>query len=354
MTLGGLYTWYHFSSLKTMVNASRQARSYYESAAQKFQESTPNPDEAFKTLRQWAQSYAAFVPGASGYVNTAFDDLETIRSKHSEEFDKIVKEAYEELKDIAKSGVNVQNAQKAADVLQKHMGRMYELGADAFSDILNNHPDLKEKVGGNLDQLKQMGSQYGPEAKKQVDQTWDQIRDIMNSGISAEAVMKVKKLVEEKKEQLKKVGDEAWKKGMEQAKPYLDKNPKIKEIIEKNQDALKQGNAKELFDKARSAVESGSTDDLEKYVSSALDKAKQSGIGQQLGQQMGGLDKYMKMIPNGDEILSKLSQLKEVADKHSKEGEQLLKETFEELQKVISNKADKAKDIAEKAKKESK
>jgi len=155
-----------------------------------------------------------------------------------------------------------------------------------------------------------------------------------------------------KVEQVKKLGDEAWQKGLEQAKPYLDKNPKIKELVEKNQDLLKQGNAKELFDKARSAVESGELGGFEDYVNDAVEKAKSKGS--QLSGGWGGLDQYFKMIPSGSEILPKIQQLSEVASKHKDEGEKLLKETMEEVKQVLNKKSEKAQEIVEKAKKESK
>lgn len=39
-------------------------------------------------------------------------------------------------------------------------------GKDAAEDVLENHPQLKEKLGGSADQLKQLGEQIGPKAKK--------------------------------------------------------------------------------------------------------------------------------------------------------------------------------------------
>ena len=40
--------------------------------------------------------------------------------------------------------------------------------------------------------------------------------------------------------------DKVWKKGMQQAKQYLDKSPQIKEMFEKSQDALKLKTIAEL------------------------------------------------------------------------------------------------------------
>lgn len=195
-----------------------------------------------------------------------------------------------------------------------------------------------------------MGEEYGPEAKKEVDQTWDQVKEIMAGGLSASTIWKAKKLIEDKVETVKKMGDEAWSKGMEQAKPLLEKNPKVKELIESNADALKSGNAKELWEKVTSSLKSGKTDELEGYVNQALDKAKSKGSQMSFGP----LDQYMKMIPGGADIIPKLSQLKEIAEKHKDEGEALIKETMEDIQKIVSEKAKKAQDIVDKAKKESK
>src|ERR1700760_5020217 len=136
--------------------------------------------------------------------------------------------------------MSLATAQQASEVLQKHGKRIAELAGDAAQDILDNHPQLKKQIGGNLDQLKNMGEQYGPEAKKQVDETWNQIKDITKNGINSDTASKISKLVQEKIEQVKKLGDEAWQKGLEKAKPYLDKNSKIKELVEENTDALKQ------------------------------------------------------------------------------------------------------------------
>jgi len=289
------------------------------------------------------------VPGAKGVVDSVWEDLETARGKHGDEFEKVVNDAYDELKKvIGKEGkMDMSTAAKAWDVIQKYMKQLQELVGDAAGDILDNHPEVKEKLGGSVDQLKSMGENLGPEAKKQVDQTWDQIRDIGKSGFGAESIEKIKKLVQEKVEQLKKMGDEAWSKGMEKAKPYLDKNPKVKELIEKNADTLKQGNFSELYSKIESAVKSGNTDDLEKYVKGAGEKAKKAVGGS-------GLDQYLKMIPGADGIGEKLGQLQEVAQKHGKDAESLLRDTVKEIREVLEKKSDEAKKIAEKAKEEGK
>lgn len=349
VSLAGFYAWYHFSGAKTIVQKTSQIKFYFDDAQKKLKENiaekAPEPNEALNWLRQSASFYGAFIPGAKQYIDSAFDDLDTIREKHGDEVDNIVKEAFNELKDVSQQGLSAKTAQQAWDILQKHMTRIGELAGDAASEILNNHPQLKEKVGGNLDQLKKLGDQYGPEAKRQVEETWDQIRDIMKSGVSAETATKIKNLVQEKSEMIKRMGDEAWKKGMEQAKPYLDKNPKVKELVEKNADALKRGNVQELWQTVKQSVETGDTSKIEQYVKQATDKAKQSGFG--------GLDQIMGRF-GGGEIIPKLQQLQQVAQKHGQEAEKLFKEAMDEIQQVLSKKSDQAKALADKAKKDSK
>lgn len=331
-----------------------EAQSYYKEATKKFQESTPNTNEALEYVKNFAYSYVGWIPGGRKYIDTAFKDLDTVRENHGEEVDKLVNDTYREIQGVVKSGsMNMDTLNKCLDVLSNFSKRIGSLAGDSISEILENHPGLKDKIGPNIDQLKSMGEQYGPEAKKQVDETWNQVKEIMAGGLSASSLYKARQLIEDKVQKVQQLGDEAWKKGMEQAKPYLDKNPKVKELVEKNADALKKGNAKEIFDKVRSSIDSGNTQDLEKYFNQTIDKVKSSGMMGSMGG-FGGLEQYFKMIPRGDEIFPKLQQLKEVAEKHRYEGESLLKETMDEVQKVLSKQADKAQSLVEKAKRDSK
>ncbi|KAK1997125.1 hypothetical protein LX36DRAFT_691572 [Colletotrichum falcatum] len=331
--------------------AAKEAEKKYTAAAQKLQENTPSPDQAIDYIKQFAYSYVGWIPGGRAYVDSAFNDFETVRKNHKEEADEIVNDAYKQFQEVAKAGLSLDAVHKAYEVLTDISKKMAGLGGDAISDIIDNHPQLKEKLGGNVDQLKDMGARYGPEAKKQVDETWKQVQDLLAGGLTAGNFEKARKLVEDKVEQVRKLGDEAWKRALEEARPYLDKNPKVKELVEKNADALKQGNAKELFDRAKKAIESGDLGGLESYVGDAADKAKSKGsrVGESLG-----LDQYFKMIPDGDQILPKLKQLREIADKHKDEGERLFRETIEEVKKVLESKAKKAEEIAGNAKKEAK
>jgi gas vesicle protein len=341
------YLFYRQSGAREFVIATKTTKDYAKSASQKLKEKTPEPNEALDWLRSTAQSYSAFIPGARAYVDAAFNDLDAVRSKHGEEVDNIVREAYDELRDVAGKGeLSLLTAQKAWNVMLKHLGRIGDLAGDAAQQVMDNHPQLKEKVGGNLDKLKEMGKNYGPDAKKEVDRTWDQISDIIKTGVSPENIEKVKELVQEKVDKLKQLGDEAWKKGMEQAKPYFDKNPQVKKIVEENADSLKQGNVQELYQKIKKAVESGDTGDLEGYIKNFANKAKESGFG--------GLDQYLNKIPGGDQILPKLNQIQEVAQKHGDEAQKILKDAVSEISEILKKKGDEASELAKRAKEDSK
>ena len=333
------------------MNTARQTQDAFKRYGKQFKESSPDPNVALEWLRSTAKSYAAFIPGASGYVDSTFDDLDAVRNKHGKEVDNIIKEAYAELKDISQEGMSMTAAQKAWDILQKHLRRISELAGDAASDIINNHPALKDKFGGSLDQLKQMGDKYGPEAKKQVDETWDQIRDIVKSGVSTVTIPKIQSLVQEKMQKIQELGGKVWDQGMEKAKPYLDKSPEVKKLVEENKEKLKkQGNVQELYEKVKDAVQSGNTDSLKQYVQNAVKKAGQSTGGGGSG----GLEKYLNMVPGGSEIIPKLTQLQKTTQEHGEEAEKIAKDTFKEIQEVLRRKIGEAEELVQKAKENAK
>lgn len=265
------YSWYHFSGAKTAVNTMHQTKQYYDSVHNqikgKFQEQTPPASDALNALKDTALGYASYVPGGKQYVNKVFEDVDMIKQQHGPEVDNIVREAYGDLRDLSKKGgLTLSTATEAWEILSKHMQSLASLAGDAAQDILNNHPQLKQKVGGQIDQLQQLGDRLGPEAKKQVDETWQQIRDITKQGLSFDTADKIRKLVQEKADKLQKMGDEAWEKGMEKVTPMLNQKPEVKKLVELNKDALKGGNISEAVEKVKSAAESGDTNDLQKYV----------------------------------------------------------------------------------------
>lgn len=235
------------------------------------------------------------------------------------------------------------------------MQSIADLAGDAGQDILNNHPALKSKVGGNLDQLKQMGDKYGPEAKKQVEETTQQIKDIMKNGMSADSIPKIQSLLQDKMSKVQEMGAKLWDESFEKAKPLLEKSPQVKEMVETNKDALKKsGSVQELYNKIKDAVSSGSTDSLKQYI----DKIKQGGSsmsgGGGGGSGSGGLASYLKMIPGGSQIVPGLTQLQSLAKSHGPEAEKIAKDTFTEIEEVLKKKVGEAQQLVKDAERKAK
>ncbi|KAI0200806.1 hypothetical protein F4808DRAFT_152571 [Astrocystis sublimbata] len=348
LALYGVYLMTPSGKLHRTINkGAKQVNDTYNEAAKKIQGQTPDVDGAINYMKEFAYSYVAWVPGGRQYVDTIFKDVDTLRQNHRGEVNEIINDAYKQFQELSKSGLSLETASKAYSILTDIGAKLGGLAGNSLTDILNNHPQAKEKFGGSIDQLKELGDKYGPEAKKQVDETWNQAKDILAGGLSAANLDKVRSLIEEKTQQVKKLGDDAWNKALEGAKPYLDKNPKVKELVEKNASALKQGNVKEAFDQAKKAAESGDTRALQAYVDKAKSKGEKAASSL-------GIDQYFKVIPSGSEILEKINQLKEVAEKHKDEGEKLLEETAQEIKQILEKKSKKAEEIAEKAKRDAK
>ena len=112
------YSYYHYSGASTFINTASAARTKFEAAFKKSTETAPKPNEAIQWLRATATSYAGFIPGAKGYVDSAFDDIDAIQQKHGDEVNKIVEDAYVELKDVGKQGMSMDTVTKVWDVLQ--------------------------------------------------------------------------------------------------------------------------------------------------------------------------------------------------------------------------------------------
>lgn len=360
---------YQFSGIRPAVQTATQAKSYFDSTTgqlkAQFKEATPdNPNEVIQALRETANKYAKWLPGGTQYVDKAFEDLETVRKKHGSEVDSIVREAYGELRDASKKGMSLEALSEGWEILQKHLHRLSGLAADAGSEIINNHPQLKNQFGGSFDQLKQLGDKLGPDAKKQVDETWSQVSEILGHGFRMDTVDRIRKLVQEKTEQVKKLGEQAWQKGYEQLQPMLEKNPQIKKLVEQNMDVFKQGNISEAVNKVQSAISSGSTQDLEQYINQSVASSAfplfrsltQSYRAKDKAQDYasGDLSKWLNVIPNGSKILPQLQKYKEVAEKHGEEAEGVIKDTFNEILQVLEKRSGDVEKLYKSAQDESK
>ncbi|KAK4539266.1 hypothetical protein LTR36_000844 [Oleoguttula mirabilis] len=350
------FGFYQYSGIRPAVQTATQTKAYIDSTVgslkAQFKQNTPDDaNEVIQALRETANKYARWLPGGKHYVDSAFNDLETIRKEHGPEVDSIVREAYGELRDASSKGMNFDALSDVWEILQKHLGRLSGLAANAGQSILENHPQLKQQFGGSFDQLKQLGDSAGPEAKKMVDQTWSDVSKILAGGFSFNTVDQIRKLVQDKQEQIKKLGEQAWGKGYEQIKPLLEKSPQVKQFVEQNIDTLKQGNISEAVSKVQSAVSSGSTQDLEKYVQQAKDKAQQA-TSSSSSSSFSGMSTWLNMIPGGSQILPQLQKYQQVAQQHGQEAESLAKETVGELQQILEKRSKQLEELYEKGKKD--
>lgn len=339
------YGYYHFSGAKAAVNTVRDAKKYFDDAKATLAEKTPEPKEALKYIRSMAQSYAAFIPGAKPVLDSAFNDLDKVSAKHGDKVDKLVTDTYNELKDATKSGLSMETATKAWSILESKFEEIKKLAAQMGGDIMAEHPELKEKVGGKMGDLQKMAEQYGPDAKKQYEDVQKKVQDIAAKGLSAGSIAEIGKLVNDKYSELKKKGEEAYSAGFEKSvAPLLEKYPEAKKFVDENKDALKNGNISELIESVKKAVDSKDLGALQEYADKAKSAAKSSGFGD--------VEKYFHAIPSGSEIMSKIKDIKEAAEKHGDEAKDLSEKTFKEIKDILLKRADEAKKIAEKTKKD--
>ncbi|KAK0354343.1 hypothetical protein LTR59_013036 [Friedmanniomyces endolithicus] len=322
------YAWYQASGMASAAKTAKQAKSYVDSATNQlkstFKDITPDANESIQFLHETANKYARWLPGGKQYVDKVFEDLEIIRKNHAEEVDNIVREAYGELRDVSKQGMNLQTMSQSWDVLSKHLQRLAGLAGDAAQDIMKNHPQLKEKFGGSFDNL----------------------NDILKEGFSFSSGEKIYQLVQDKQQQIRKLGDQAWHKGYEQLQPMLEKNPQVKKMLEENKDMLTSGNFAELSSAVTAAVTGGNTLQLEKYIVSAKEKAESTFSSG------GGLSSMLSMVPQGGKILPQLQKLQQLAQQHGQEAEQIAKDTLSEIGQVLERRSKQVEGIIQKGKQE--
>jgi chemotaxis regulatin CheY-phosphate phosphatase CheZ len=227
-------------------------------------------------------------------VDATFDSFDQLAETHSEEFNSILRGAYEELRPVLQNGsLDQATAKKVFEVIRKRTLELQDLSARASSDlfgpILDKHPEIKEKLGDGYDQLKKLASQSGPEAQRIAKDTATQLTDVFKSGLNDKSISKAKQIIQDSAERLQKatgdVGDgakQAWNKSMEQAQPYLDKIPEIKELLESKASVLMVGgSAKQIWDQVKEIggqkrVDKEKLKDLKELIQSKVEDAGNS------------------------------------------------------------------------------
>ncbi|MCJ1277472.1 hypothetical protein MMC21_005285 [Puttea exsequens] len=303
--------------------------------------------EAMDWLRDNTDIYEVYIPGSADEIDSFLDDVDTIRYMYAAEVDSILLEAYQELEaEAILEDMTPTKAEKAWAVLQKHMQRVDDLALDAGDDVLANHYALKAKVGRSLDQLKQMGDSYGADAKKQVDATNAQIKDLLAKEVDTTSA-KIQNLVDAQKKKVQAVGDKAWDQSMAMAKPVLEKNAAAKKVVEENQVKLR-GNVAEFNEKVNESVQAGNAKIIEDYAS-MVGKVQQ----RRSDRRAWALAQYLRLTDSGADVISNLKKIQQIAQQYGSQGEQLGKDTLAEVDAVLKKRVGQGQDLAKDAKSES-
>jgi hypothetical protein len=141
-----------------------------------------NSNKALIYLRKVAKSYVTILPGADSFVDQAFDSVDEIVDAHAEEVNAITNTAYKEIQEILKQGGEEQNLAKAIkvmDVLRRRLGEIQALGVkaggDALGPVWKKFPDVKGKIGAELEELQTLAKKQGPDAKKILNDAQQQV-----------------------------------------------------------------------------------------------------------------------------------------------------------------------------------
>jgi len=376
------YTYYHFSGAKRAVDAAKATKAYFEQATQAIKEKAPrNPNEAVSFLRSVAKSYLAVVPGATTYVDSAFDSLEELKETHGEEVNKILTEAYNNVQEIIKDakgkGADLETAKRVWEVLGTSVMQLRELskkaGVDAFSKLEEKHPQVAKTLGSGYRNLKDLAETSGPEAKKLYDETTQQLKDIFSEGYSQDALDKARDLVQSKSSQIREVAQQAsqkaWDASLRRSSSYLNKLPEVKQLLSDNASKFisagitASGEANEVFDQVKDVAEEKDEEkrkqrvkDLKNLIEHKAEEMEERGRGS-VERGWESLQEWVKMVPGGEEALEKAPDMKvfvQLSQNKSEKAKKLAKETYDDVFRVLEEKAKKAKGIVEETKDEAK
>lgn len=380
------YAWYYFSGTQQVVSTARSTFSQFENAKTIISSKTPKKGEISVFLRSTFGPYLTFIPGATA----SLDELDKLAESHGDELNKILYAAYDDLKDTTTTGgFDSDTATRIAEVLTRLSKDLTDLGEDAGRKVLDDNPQLKEQVGTGLEKLRELGGAYGPEAQRIVDQTRKDIQELMDQGINPQSIAKATKMLKEKTQQVKNLGqdaaEKAWDRGSKEAERYLEKMPQVKKVVDEYKDSIKTmalsgglstSMIPQVFEKVKEAATSGgdgkqNVEKLRKY----FDELSQHGKGKfedfQGSDGWQGVvtmaEKYMNSFPGGDQVryyivldllggganalcqalkqASDLSEFFTMSEKKGPEAEKLLKETFEEISGVLERRSSEAKKL---------
>ncbi|KAL5528657.1 hypothetical protein ACEPAF_7793 [Sanghuangporus sanghuang] len=209
VTVAG-YAWYHTSGLKTVVQTSKDMKSYLQSTRDKVltkaNETAKNPSQALSNLRDIAKSYTFYIPGAGSYIDDTFEELQYIYEKHADEMDSILKETSEELIRATQNGrPDAETARNIASIVGKAISKMKQLGDKVGGTALDMHPAAKEMLGSSYEQFQNLAQKAGSEGKKALKEVKDQVQELVSKNkLDEGSVKKVLDTIQEKTSSLRK------------------------------------------------------------------------------------------------------------------------------------------------------
>lgn len=275
---------------------------------------TPSPSSAASFIRSVLESQLSAVPGAK----QAFAKFDEVADAHGDDFTEILSATYNEIYEaIEKGGDNT--AQKVTEILTRRSKELKDVSVDAGEQILEDYPQVREKLGGAFEEVSGWADQYGPEAKKQAKEVYDEVKKILEAGVSVEGLTRAKKLVESKKEEVQKLGkkaaDESYAKGEKQVKEALEKYPEVKKVLEQYKDKLVGGGVSvatipTIFKQINKLKGSGeeNADKLKSFIEDTLQKGKNKGEkyfdSDLVADTFKMAEKYIRAFPGGEKVSS--------------------------------------------------
>lgn len=259
------YGYYHYSGAAKAVATARSITDGAANAKNKILESTPSGQEAIKFAKSIAKSYASAIPGGAYAIDQSFDQLEKFVDTHGEKAQELVMSTWKDIQKAAEGGKD--SGDQIIRALQTAAGKMQDLvGEEAskgWSLIGEKYPDLQKALGGEGEELRKLTEkQYvtltltvsnlerlltltfspfrsGPEARQIATDFYTQASALVTKGgFNTETYESVKKLLEEKKDQIakfsQKAGSDAWESSSKAASPFLDKMPDVKQLVDDN------------------------------------------------------------------------------------------------------------------------
>ena len=193
-------------------------------------------------------------------IDCAFDDIDSLRHKHQPEIDKIIREAYAEVKEFAAKETNITTASalKVWDILQKYVQRIAGVTGNAGRDMIDRYPALKSRVGISLERLKEEGEKHGLEGKRQVEEALKQVQESMKNGMSVENTRKIQTFLQQKAQQIQKNSGSWWENGLETTKSLFRESTESEMSDgEKENSALRKEGETKIVEKGQEGGETG-------------------------------------------------------------------------------------------------